>query len=97
MTTGPPPPPPPPPATDSPTDGTPNGSTPGYEQQQGEAEGEEDAGGDMEMEIDAEDEVQAEQKLHAHGGGSKFKEMSLSDVKALAQMDGGDDEDEVEW
>lgn len=85
----PPPPPPPPPATDSPMDGTPNGSTPGYDQQ-GEN------GGEAEMEIDAENDMQAEQKLHAHNGESKFKEMSVADVKALAQMDGGE-EDEVEW
>jgi [histone H3]-lysine36 N-trimethyltransferase len=85
----PPPPPPPPPATDSPLDATPNGSTPGYERH-----GEE--GDDADMEIDAENDQQAEQKLHAHGGESKFKEMSLADVKALAQME-GDGEDEVEW
>lgn len=88
-----PPPPPPPPATDSPVDGTPNGSTPGYERDQyqhGEPE--------VDMEIDAEDAVQAEQKLHAHGGESKFKEMSVADVKALAQMESaGGEEDEVEW
>ncbi|ETN36871.1 uncharacterized protein HMPREF1541_07858 [Cyphellophora europaea CBS 101466] len=82
----PPPPPPPPPATDSPMDMTPNGSTPGPDQ---------DGDGEAEMEIDAENEEQAEKQLHAHGGESKFKEMSVADVKALAQM--GDEEDEVEW
>lgn len=86
---GPPPPPPPPPATDSPMDGTPSGSTPGYEQH-----GDDD--GEVGMEIDAENEDQAEQKLHAHNAESKFKEMSVADVKALAQLEGGD-EDEVEW
>lgn len=86
---GPPPPPPPPPVTDSPMEGTPTGSTPGYEHH---TEGD----GGVEMEIDAENDVQAEQKLHAHNGESKFKAMSLADVKALAQMEGGE-EDEVEW
>lgn len=86
-----PPPPPPPPATDSPMDMTPNGSTPGQERDQYP-----DDDGEVEMEIDAENDAQAEQKLHAHGGESKFKEMSVADVKALAQMEGGE-EDEVEW
>ena len=70
-------------------DATPGGSTPGYDHQ-----GDDD--GEADMEIDAENEDQAEQKLHAHNAESKFKEMSVADVKALAQLEGAD-EDEVEW
>ena len=32
-----------------------------------------------------------------HGQESNFKDISLQDVKMLAQMEGQEEEDEVEW
>lgn len=107
----PPPPPPPPPETpiEGTPNGRHHhteGHLPPTEDDVEEAVGEEQGDTAMEIDNDASDVVlptvengdgkHSHHDAQGHGQESKFKDVSMQDVKMLAQMEGGD-EDEVEW
>jgi [histone H3]-lysine36 N-trimethyltransferase len=109
----PPPPPPPPPPSDMPAEeGIPNGNSL-HAAGDGFTSVEAANGQDVAMDIDdntsdipvpsVENGVGTKNShththdAEGHGQESNFKDMSLQDVKMLAQMEGGDGEDEVEW